>query len=209
MLVKNRMTKDPITADKNTSISDALYIMKKNDFHRLPIVENDRIIGLITEGTIADHTPTKATSLSIHELNYLLSKTTVEDVMIKDLTIIDPDALLEEAAVEMRNNNIGCLPVVKDNKLVGIITQNDIFDAFVDLLGFYTETTRYVIETDKDTPGTLSLIADAFLKNQANVTNMAVYHRDGLVDVVIRASNIDPEKVKGNLEEKGFKVTYQ
>ncbi len=206
MYVKNRMTKNPVCISKETSISQALDLMNKNDFHRLPIVEQGKLVGLITEGTIADHSPTKATSLSMHELNYLLSKTTVAEIMIKDIEIIHPDALLEEAAVKMRKRNVGCLPVVENEKVVGIITQNDIFEAFVDLLGYYTEGYRYVIEIDEDHPGILSSIAEIFFTQKANITNLAVYHKEDHIDVVIRANNVNPEQMKKLLKEKGFHI---
>ncbi|MFV0480332.1 MAG: CBS and ACT domain-containing protein [Anaerorhabdus sp.] len=208
MYIKNRMTVNPICISKKTSISDALYLMNKNNFHRLPIVENGKLVGLITEGTITAHSPTQATSLSIHELNYLLSKTTVEEIMITDVKVIDPEALLEAAAVEMRSNSIGCLPVVENETVVGIITQNDIFDSFIDLLGYYTEGYRYHITVSEDHPGILSSIAAIFFDEGANITNLAVYHRDEDVDVVIRANNVRPQQIQEKLKEKGFNSDY-
>ena len=82
MLVKDYMTKNLITADKSLKIFDAVELMKQHDIHRLPVVENKRLVGLITEGTIQEAMPSKATSLSVYEANYLLNKTVVEDVMI-------------------------------------------------------------------------------------------------------------------------------
>lgn len=83
MLVKDYMSQDLITIDKKTKIFDVVELMKEYDIHRLPVVENKRLVGLITEGTIQEAMPSKATSLSVYEANYLLNKTIVDDVMIK------------------------------------------------------------------------------------------------------------------------------
>lgn len=207
MYVKDKMTEHPYCISKNTSISKALDIMSTNNFHRLPVVENDKLIGLITEGTITSNTPSQATSLSIYELNYLLSKTNVEDIMLKDVKTIKQDALLEEAACLMRKNDIGCLPVVDDNhNVIGIITQNDIFDAFIDLLGYYKQGSRYVIEIDDDHPGILNTIAEHFFDMNANITNLAVYHREDVISVVIIASGVEQDIMVNELEANGLKV---
>ena len=134
MYIKDQMTRNPYCISPKTTISKALEIMSVNSFHRLPVVDSDyNLLGLITAGMISDKTPSKATSLSIYELNYLLSRTSVEEIMEKDVKTINPDALLEEAASKMRLYDISCLPVVENDKVVGIITHNDIFKAFIDL----------------------------------------------------------------------------
>lgn len=209
MYVKDRMTPNPYCISKDTAISTALDIMADRNFHRIPVVDGKKLVGLVTEGTIAENTPSKATSLSIYELNYLLSKNKVDSVMIRDVVTIAPSALLEEAAVLMRKNDIGCLVVVENNEVVGIITQNDIFEAFVDLLGYYEEGTRYVIEVSEDKPGVLAELTGCFFSSNAHITNLAVYHRSEIIDVVIRARNVDSTIMKETLREKGFKVVSE
>lgn len=209
MYVKDRMTPNPYCISKDTAISAALDIMADRNFHRIPVVDGKKLVGLVTEGTIAENTPSKATSLSIYELNYLLSKNKVDSVMIRDVVTIAPSALLEEAAVLMRKNDIGCLVVVENNEVVGIITQNDIFEAFVDLLGYYEEGTRYVIEVSEDKPGVLAELTGCFFNSNAHITNLAVYHRSEIIDVVIRARNVEPTSMKETLREKGFKVVSE
>ena len=113
MYVKDIMVTSITTTSKDTSVSKALDIMQSNNFHRLPVVDdNNYLIGLLTESIIAKNTPNDASSLSIYELNYLLNKLKVEDVMIKEVHTIHPDSLLEEAAVKLRSHDIGCLPVM-------------------------------------------------------------------------------------------------
>ncbi|MBQ1740655.1 MAG: CBS domain-containing protein [Erysipelotrichaceae bacterium] len=138
MYVKDNMVSGPITIGPDQSVSEAIDLMSENGLHRLPVVDkNGKLAGLITEGVITSNTPNNATSLSVFELNYLLNKLTIKDIMIKDVITIGKDALLEEAATILRKNDIGCLPVVdEDNTLIGIITHNDIFTAFIDLLGY-------------------------------------------------------------------------
>lgn len=206
MYVRNRMTANPYCITKDTAISTALDIMADRNFHRLPVVEGKRLVGLVTEGTISEHTPSKATSLSIYELNYLLSKTKVDTIMIKNVITISPDVLLEEAAVVMRKNRVGCLVVVENGEVVGIITHNDIFDAFVDLLGYYEAGSRYVIEVTEDKPGILADVAECFFNQNASITNLAVYHYPGIVDIVVRARDADPAAMKQQLTNRGLNV---
>ena len=154
MYVKDHMTKNPLTVTRETTISKAVEIMGKNDFHRLPVVDDDgKLLGLVTQGTVEESSGAQTTSLSIFELNYLLSKRTVSDIMIKDVKTTTPDVFLEEAAKIMIDNNISVLPVIDaDRKVIGIITEKDMFQAFVDLLGYGKRGTRFVIRC-VDQPG--------------------------------------------------------
>ena len=144
MYVKDHMTKDLKTITADTSVLKALEIMGKNHFHRLPFVdENGKLIGLVTEGLVTETSGKNSTSLSIYELNYLLSRTKASDIMIRDVKTIAPDVFLEEAAAVMLENNINVLPVVvDDNKVVGIITEKDMFQAFTELMGYKHQGTK-------------------------------------------------------------------
>ena len=127
MYVKDHMTADPITISKNTSLLDALEIMGKNKFHRLPVVEDGKLIGLVTEGLVDESSGRDKTSLSIYELNYLLSRTKASDIMITDVKTIGPDAWIEEASQLMLDSAINVLPVVNDkNEVLGLITKRSL-----------------------------------------------------------------------------------
>jgi len=206
MYVKNRMTKNPITISPDSTISEVLDLMAQKNVHRLPVVQGDTLIGLLTEGVIQENSPSHASSLSIHEINYLLSKTMVKDIMIRKVITIGPDALLEEAALLMKKNEIGGLPVVVGNKLVGIITVNDILGAFVDLLGFYQPGSRVVIEVSNDRSGIMADIASIFAEANINISHLAIYHRDDVIDVVVRCSSVDKYGLRVILESKNYKV---
>jgi acetoin utilization protein AcuB len=210
MYVKDHMTKDLKTIDADTSVLKALEIMGKNNFHRLPVTdENGQLIGLITEGLVNESSGKNATSLSIYELNYLLSRTKAGDIMITDVKTITPDAFLEEAASVMLDNAINVLPVVTEgNKVVGIITEKDMFQAFTELMGYKHQGTKFVINCD-DVPGIFAKIANLFAENDANLESAAVYHNSERgTEIVVKATGIIPvESMTDILKEAGFNVT--
>ncbi len=136
------MTRKVVYISPDTTIAHAADIMREQDLHRLPVIENDKLVGLVTEGTIAEASPSKATSLSIYEMNYLLNKTKVRDVMIKDVITVSGYASLEDAVYLMYKNKVGILPVVDNGQLYGIITDRDIFAAFLHVSGYGEEGVR-------------------------------------------------------------------
>ncbi len=209
MYVKDHMTRNPHTVTADTSVSKALEIMGMNHFHRLPVTDdNGRLIGLVTEGLVSETSGKNTTSLSIYELNYLLSRTKVKDIMIKDVRTISPDVFLEEAASAMLENGISVLPVVeKDNKVIGIITEKDIFQAFVELMGYRSQGTRFVIRCE-DKPGVFAKATALFAQEDANLESLAVYHTERGVEVVVKATGVVPVETMTNvLTDNGFNVT--
>lgn len=206
MYVKNKMTANPYTITFNASINEAIELMREKNLKRVPVVDGEKVVGMLTHNDIQKVSPTKATTLSIFELNYLLSKTTVNDAMTKDVVTVSPDDLLEVAALRMRENRISTLAVVKDNKLVGIITESDIFDAFIDLLGF-RETGSRITVMSADVPGALADIGEIFQSFDVNITHIAAYRgSSGTSDVVIRTNAMDTDDVEKRLEEQGYKI---
>lgn len=136
MQVNYRMTKNPCTVSPHTPVSDAREKMKKEKIHRLPVIDkHDHLVGIITEKDILYASPSPATSLDVYEISNLMSKLEVHSVMTKDVISIGPDTPLEDAARIMADNNIGGLPVVDKNILIGIITESDLFKVFVELFG--------------------------------------------------------------------------
>ena len=202
MYVKDNMVSGPITIGPDQSVSEAIDLMSENGLHRLPVVDkNGKLAGLITEGVITSNTPNNATSLSVFELNYLLNKLTIKDIMIKDVITIGKDALLEEAATILRKNDIGCLPVVdEDNTLIGIITHNDIFTAFIDLLGYNHVGTRYVISVEEDRTGILEDICRVFKEQDVSIANSSRG-----IEIVVIVHGFDD--ITDKLEKAGYKVT--
>ena len=136
MLVRERMSTKPVTITADVPITEALRIMRQNQVRRLPVLdENGKLIGIVSEKDLLYASPSPATSLSIYEMHYMLSRLQVTELMTADPVTVTPDTLLEEAALIMADSKIGGLPVVKDGNLVGIITETDIFKVFLELLG--------------------------------------------------------------------------
>lgn len=134
MSVKDYMTKEVISISPEESVAHAADLMRDKGLRRLPVIEKGQLVGLVTEGTMADASPSKATSLSIYEMNYLLNKTKIRDIMIRQVVTVEPDASLEDAIYEMMTYKVGVLPVVQNNQVVGIITDRDVFKAFLEVL---------------------------------------------------------------------------
>ncbi|MBO0476329.1 CBS domain-containing protein [Vagococcus sp. DIV0080] len=207
MLVKDYMSEELVTTEKNTKIFDAVELMKQHDIHRLPVVENKRLVGLITEGTIQEAMPSKATSLSVYEANYLLNKTTVDDVMIKEVQTIKEACLLEDAIFKMRMNKVNVLPVLNQlNEIVGIITNNDIFDAFLNITGYREPGTRVSISISHDEEGVLAKLTEIFSKNHLNIIQIVVYRHKEEPVIVIQTTSEDSQHIQEVLEESGYQV---
>jgi acetoin utilization protein AcuB len=135
MLVKERMTQPVITALPEMPIQEALNLMREKGIRRLPVV-NDRgqLVGIVSDRDLLHASPSDATSLSIWELNYLLSRVTLKQIMTKDVITVSEDASVEEVARMMVDSKVGGVPVVSNGDVVGIITETDLFKALVELL---------------------------------------------------------------------------
>lgn len=135
MLVRGRMSMPVITVEPSRRIMDAMATMKQNKIRRMPVVENGKLVGIVSDKDLLDAGPSDATSLSVWEINYLLSKLRVEEVMTQKVLTVQEDTPIEEAARIMVDNKIGGLPVMKGAELVGLITETDLFKIFQELMG--------------------------------------------------------------------------
>ncbi|MDF9824589.1 acetoin utilization protein AcuB [Breznakia sp. PF5-3] len=207
MIVKERMSKNLLTITKEDKIDKAIDIMTSHGLHRLPVVEGKQLVGLLTEGMISQRGASKATSLSIFELNYLLSKTSVETIMEKHVHTIYENQFIEDAAVKMLEYNIGCLLVLDEkDELVGIITQNDLFKSFIEILGYHDKGTRLSVEV-VDGLGVLEKITKIIGKYNCNILHIGVYDgEDGKTNIIFRIDSLDTDGIKSELEENGYKV---
>lgn len=207
MYVRNRMTKNPICIGVNNKISEVVDIMNDKKLHRIPVVNGKKLVGLVTEGMISKNGATKATSLSIYELNYLLSKTTVDAIMIRNVITVHENAFLEDAALLMYKHDIGCLPVVNDdNDVVGILTSNDVLSSFLDILGYREKGSRVCIEV-KDELGTIGNLSEIFVRNDCNITHLGVYSQhNGFADMIIRIDTFQTDSLERDLNANGYKV---
>jgi acetoin utilization protein AcuB len=208
MFVRWRMTPNPIVIDPQTSILDALHIMKEKKVRRLPVVAHGKLVGIVTEKDLRESPSLKATSLSIFELNYLLAKTPVSEVMTKDPITVTPDTTIEEAAVIMRDNQISGLPVVDDGKIVGIVTETDIFDMLVKLLGFRNGA-RFTLHIENRV-GAVADLAGIFKDLGINIISIVAFEeeREEEGNVVVRVDTKDTEKVVSALKSAGIRVIH-
>lgn len=201
------MTPNVITIKPDTRVTEAVDLMEKHDFHSLPVIKNDSFVGLITEELIKNKTSSAATSLSIYELNYLLDKTIVEDIMEKDAQTATKELLLEEAAILMVDNNITVLPVIdKDKKVEGIITYKDIFSALIELSGYQSGGDRLVIEVDEDKVGVLDSITAILADNNISISHIFVNRIADHIEITIQISEKKGRKAKEVLVEKDYET---
>ena len=135
MRVDQWMNRDLVTAEPSDSFRTAMHLIRQKGIRHLPVVEDKRLVGIVTDRDLRQASPSGATSLSIHELHYILEKLTVRDIMTKQVVTIRPDQTVEDAALLLLGHRIGGLPVVQDGELVGIITETDILQAFLQLRG--------------------------------------------------------------------------
>ena len=157
MLVGERMSRPPIVIGPEMSIHDALALFKKERIRRAPVIKGGKLVGIVSDKDLLNASPSPATTLSVWEMNYLLSKLTVSEVMTKQVTTVAEDTPIEEAARIMADNKIGGLPVVKGSRVVGIITETDLFKLFIELMGAREKGVR-VTALVEDQPGMLAQV---------------------------------------------------
>ncbi len=209
MFVANRMTKNPITVGPDTKVDEAAALMKKHHFRRLPVVDNEKLVGFLSDKDIMQVAPSPATTLAKYEINSLLAKMRIADIMEKNVIAVDVAATIEEAALLMCNHKIGGMPVVSSvGAVVGVITETDIFKTFVDVMGLAEGKTRLTLEV-QDRVGTVKEIAEVFSDLGLSIDSLITCKRDdGSYEIVVRGDFPEVEKIKATLTEKGFKVVH-
>ncbi len=188
MFVSEWMTRKVFIVKPDDSISEVVMIIKEKDVKHVPVAEHGRLKGIVSDRDIKDYCPSKATSLDMYELHYLLAKTKVREVMKTRVYTTSPDVPIEEAAMLLYDKNIGCLPVVDDGRLAGIISDRDIFRAMVDITGIRHKGNRIFV-TIEDRPGSIKDVADIVRKyNFALQSILTSYERvrEGYRNIVIR-----------------------
>ncbi len=205
------MTKKIFTVNPDDYLSDAIVLMREQRIKHLPVLKNGRLKGIISDRDIKEYTPSKATSLDIHELHYLLATTKIKQIMKTKVIFTTPDTPIEEAAMSMMDENIGCLPVVDGGQVVGIISDKDIFRAMVDITGVRAGGNRITV-TIEDRPGSIREVADIIRLCGFRLRSILTSYdrvKTGYRDVVIRTSgNGDFKSLKQSLETtyKGVQI---
>ncbi len=172
MLINKRMSHPVLTITADVPVQEALAMMRRDKVRRYPVVDKKgKLIGIVTDTDLMNAKPSEATTLSVWEVNYLLSKITVERVMTKKVITICTDCTIEEAARIMADNKIGGLPVMDGDKLVGIITETDLFKILLEMLGARTPGARITVEV-KNKPGALHELTGAISGLGGNIVGM-------------------------------------
>ena len=210
MIVRNFMKKKVITVDFNTPIMAALEIMKQNKIKRLPVTKNTKFVGLITRAMIRDASPSEATSLSIYELNYLISKMIVGNLMVKKPITISPDLPVEEAIRLGKEHGIGGFPVIENGELVGIITESDIIWVVSNALGLgEKDSKRITIDATGKRFGYLKDLVEVLDSNNIPILSVLSIptSKKGDWSLIMRLKTKHASVAVEDLRKKGFDVS--
>jgi acetoin utilization protein AcuB len=208
MLVKDVMTKNPVTITPETSVTEAKALMTKQKINKLPVLDKSgALVGILTKNDLIKATPSDATTLDMYELSYLLSKLTVEKVMHKDVKTVVETETVEEAARLMADYSIGCLPVMKGDLITGIITETDLFHAFIDMFGARHAGVRATFVLDEK-PGQLSRVCKAIADLNGNL--VSVVTSDGVDEahrnLTVKATVVTIDQLKQIITDCGGKI---
>jgi acetoin utilization protein AcuB len=197
MFVGERMTRPVITVSPESPVHDALAMFNKEHIRRAPVIKDGKLLGIVTENDLRNASPSPATTLSVWELNYLLSKVTVKQVMSKKVKTIDVDTPIEEAARIMADFEIGGMPVTREGKIVGMITETDLFKVFLELMGAREKGVR-VSALVEDKPGQLAKISKAITDAGGNFIAFGMFSGPDVSSklVTLKVAGIKKDDVK-------------
>lgn len=212
MFVADRMTKHPVSVTSNATIGEVSKLMQKNNFHRMLIIDDGKLVGYLSDRDIVRVTPSPATSLSKFEIRSLLDKLSVKDVMKTKVVTVNEDATIEEAALIMYNNKVGGLPVISEvGAVVGIITATDILKTFVNVMGLPHGGKMRITLSVNNEIGTVAAITKIFADNGVNLDSIITCSQDGKhYELVVRFDDRQKgfDEVKRQLEIHGYKVIH-
>ncbi|MDY6967088.1 MAG: CBS and ACT domain-containing protein [Spirochaetota bacterium] len=211
MYLKDIMTMNVVTIPSKTSLADAKRIMKAHKIQRLPVVDKGKLVGMVTEHSLESVSPSKATSLSVWEIGYLLEKTSVSSIMNKQVVSATPDMTVEEGLAHAQNNKVGSLPVLEDGKVVGIITTNDFFYKIVNkVLGIGESGNRIEVIEGGEGKALEEVIACVNKHNLKILTiHMIAPDESEKKDVVVHVDTDNVEDVVDELKAKGYTVSVR
>ncbi|MFO7760661.1 MAG: CBS and ACT domain-containing protein [Thermodesulfobacteriota bacterium] len=194
MLIQDWMAKDVMTVDENTSLMRATRTMKEKKIRRLPVVSHGKLIGIITDRDVKDASPSKTTTLDVHELYYLLSEMKVKEVMTKNPIVLSGDDSLEKAAIIMLECKISGIPVADDQgHLIGLLSGTDVLRGFIHSTGIKDGAMQYVFDLP-DQPGSVTEVVKVLRKNKMRIISILTSYEDapeGMKQVAIRVITED------------------
>jgi acetoin utilization protein AcuB len=209
MYIDRIMHTDLITVSPQTTLVQARDILEKNKIdHLLVVNDKKKLVGIVSDRDLKQNWASPATSLSTHELNYLLTKVVVSMIMIKTVVTVPTSTTIERAALVMQQHRISALPVMEDGELAGIITSTDVMAVLLQAIGISDESIRLSIFV-RDSIGKLAEVADALKDETVNIQSIFCWPDNrypGITEIVIRVANQDGAKATAALNNKGFKV---
>ncbi len=208
MFVGDRMSRPVITVNPDMPMQEALNLMHKEKVRRLPVVgQGGKLVGIVAERDLLHASPSDATTLSVWELNYLLSKVKVAGVMTRKVVTVTADTPLEDAARVMADNRVGGLPVIRDSEVVGIITETDLFKVFLEMLGGRESGVRAAVLVH-DEPGTLAQLTKAVFEVGGNIIALGTFLGESSEnrEVAVKVNAVDAETLRTALEPAVAKI---
>lgn len=209
MYIGRIMHTDLITVSPEATLVKARDVLKEKQIDHLLVVDNKgKLVGIISDRDLKQYWASPATSLSTHELHYLLQKVTVSMVMIKTVVTVPVNTTIERAALVMQQNKISALPVMEEDELAGIITSSDVMDVLLQAIGISDESIRLSVFV-KDTIGVLADVADTLKNAGVNIQSFFCWPEtkyEGITQMVMRVNQLDEEKAITALTAKGIKV---
>ncbi len=208
MIVAKRMVRNPICVDENDSMRKAMDLLKNREIRHLCVVKDgEKVVGVVSEREIKQASPSSATSLEIREIYYLLDRIKVRQIMTRRPYTISPSAPIEEAALILREKKIGCLPVVEDGRLVGILTETDILDAFIESMG--VSGPGYRVELGlPDRVGMLYEVTKLLKEFDAKIVSVATaaHEEPGKKTLILRFETKNYKVLKAALKKAGYEI---
>lgn len=209
MLVRDRMTAPVITVDVDTPFQEALRLMQERKFRRLPVVDGaGKLVGIVSERDLLHAAPSQATSLSVWEVNYLLWKLRVADVMTERVVTVTPELPIEDAAQIMVTSKIGGLPVVDSSgNLVGMITETDVFKAFTEMLAGGEHGLRLLVRVPEG-KGVLASVSSAIYELGGNILSVGTFHdrSEQTRMLAVKVAGVDKDVLSAKLASIGDEV---
>lgn len=200
------MLRDFVTVTPKTLVKEADKLMEQNQLWMLLVVEEDQLVGYVRKEDIRAALPSMITSLEKHELNYLLSKLTIEKIIREDITSVSPETEIEGAAALMHEKNLAGLAVVGDNeKLIGYINRSVMLQVLVEEMGFLQGGSRIVFEVE-DRPGVIAEVSGLITKMKYSIISTGTFFHDSRRMVVFRVDTDDPSRIAAALQDLGYKL---
>lgn len=191
MIVGKRMSSPIVTVPPDLPIMEAMALMKQEHIRHMVVVDKKKMVGLVTKNDLDNAMPSKVSSLSIWEMNYLIDKIKVENVMVKDVLTADEDMPVEEAARIMADHKISCLPVLRGKEVVGIITETDLFRLFLEVLGARHKGVRLSASLSTE-PGSIAKLTQAIFEAGGDIISFGTFAGEaiGLDEVTLKVQGV-------------------